>query len=173
MESANPYAAPAAEVRDILPTEDATIPADRLRRLGAVILDGVIAALLIVLPAGLFAGFEAVFSGQLFEIQDMPASAALGSLVGATFLIAVTWYLVHRNGQTIGKKMLGIKVVRTDGSRATVARIFWVRNVPVLLLGAIPLYIGDLFSLVDALLIFRASNQCLHDQFADTIVINA
>ena len=85
----------------------------------------------------------------------------------------VTWYLVHRNGQTIGKKMLGIKVVRTDGSRATVARIFWMRNVPFLLLGAIPLYIGDLFTLADSLLIFRASNQCLHDQFADTIVINA
>ena len=35
------------------------------------------------------------------------------------------------------------------------------------------LRIGNLISLVDILLIFRSSRQCLHDQLADTIVVDA
>ena len=37
--------------------------------------------------------------------------------------------LVQRNAQTIGKKLMGIKVARKDGSRATLARIFLLRKV--------------------------------------------
>ena len=40
-----------------------------------------------------------------------------------------TIHLVKRNSQTIGKKLVGIKVVRSDGSHASLGRIFWLRNV--------------------------------------------
>ena len=40
------------------------------------------------------------------------------------------------------------------------------------LLGLVPL-IGWLFALADALLIFRDSRKCLHDNIADTIVVTA
>jgi len=39
-------------------------------------------------------------------------------------------------------------------------------------LGLIPV-IGYIFGLVDSLLIFGEPRQCLHDKFADTIVIKA
>ena len=32
-------------------------------------------------------------------------------------------------------------------------------------------FIGGIYGLVDALLIFRASRKCLHDNMADTIVV--
>jgi len=75
---------------------------------------------------------------------------------------------VSRNGQSIAKKMLGIKVVRSNGSPASLGRVFWLRNFVNLLLGIIPLY-----GLVDALLIFGEPRQCVHDKIADTIVIKA
>jgi uncharacterized RDD family membrane protein YckC len=75
---------------------------------------------------------------------------------------------VSQNGQSIAKKVLGIKVVRADGSYATLSRIFWLRNVVNGLLGIVPLY-----GIVDALFIFAEQRQCLHDKLADTIVVKA
>jgi len=76
--------------------------------------------------------------------------------------------LFARNGQTIAKKIVGIKVVRSDGSPASLGRIFWLRNVVNGLLGIIPLY-----GLIDILFIFGEQRQCLHDKIADTIVVKA
>jgi uncharacterized RDD family membrane protein YckC len=79
---------------------------------------------------------------------------------------------VHKNGQTIGKRIVGIKVVRTDFSRATLGRIFWLRNVVNAIPGAIP-YVGNVYGLVDHLFIFGESRQCVHDKIADTVVVKA
>lgn len=172
MSEQNPYAAPTAEVRDA-PTDDSML-AGRGARLGASFLDGLVAFLLVYLPMIVVVGFGGMVgeSGQFNYALLLSGAVLLACLPGALLLIGLTWWLVHRNGQTIGKKLVGIKVVRGDSSRATVARIFWVRNVPFWVLSIIPV-VGSLISLVDALMIFRSSRQCLHDQLADTIVIRA
>jgi uncharacterized RDD family membrane protein YckC len=76
--------------------------------------------------------------------------------------------LVARYGQTMGKRLLEMRVVRSDGSQAPLRRIFWLRNVVNALLGIIPLY-----SIIDVLLIFGVRRQCIHDSIADTIVVRA
>ena len=76
---------------------------------------------------------------------------------------------MSRNGQSIAKKWLDIKVVRTDGSPASLGRIFWLRNVVNGLINQLVPFYG----LVDALLIFSDSRQCVHDKIADTIVVVA
>jgi uncharacterized RDD family membrane protein YckC len=68
--------------------------------------------------------------------------------------------------------MLGIKIVRNDGSRAGLGRIFWLRMFVPGLVGAIPL-VGGLFGLIDPLFIFGEEKRCLHDLIADTIVVTA
>jgi uncharacterized RDD family membrane protein YckC len=114
-----------------------------------------------------------VGSNGKFDYAAFLASGGLLSMLpGAIILIAVTTWLVVRNGQTIGKKLLGIKVVRTSGAKAGLGRIFWLRNVIINVVGLIPI-VGALVALADALLIFRESRKCLHDQIADTIVIKA
>ena len=80
--------------------------------------------------------------------------------------------LVKRNGQTIGKKLAGIKVVRSDGSKASLGRIFWLRNIVNAIPSAIP-FLGSLYGLVDHLFIFGDKRQCLHDKIADTVVVTA
>jgi uncharacterized RDD family membrane protein YckC len=176
MEASNPYSPPAAPVRD-MPAEGASELAGRGTRLGAVLLDGVIAGLLIYMPFGIAVGISGMrgivgTDGQ-FNFQAFLSSGALLALLpGALIYTAITIWLVARNGQTMGKKLLSIKVVRTNGAKAGLGRIFWLRNVVITVVSAIPI-IGGIVALVDSLLIFRESRKCLHDQIADTIVIKA
>jgi uncharacterized RDD family membrane protein YckC len=157
----NPYAAPEARIVDQAP-EGELILAERGTRLGAAILDGVIFALFY---------FPALLILSLVKDNQALVYVGVAFLVLAVVgVIAYNCVLLHRNGQTIAKKMLNIKVVRRDGSRIGLGRIFGLRFLPVTLLGAIP-FVGGLVGLVDALMIFGDERRCLHDQFADTIVI--
>ena len=58
--------------------------------------------------------------------------------------------------------------IRTDGSPASLGRLFWLRNVVNGLISVVPLY-----GFVDMLFIFGESRQCLHDKIAGTIVVKA
>ena len=166
----NPYAPPQADVGDATEHDAQAELAGRGERLGAVILDSIIAAVLIGVPLLVGMNFDAAAAGN-WEGAFSPVGAVLCG-IGALVYIAITAYLVYKNGQTIGKKIVGIKVVRTDRSRASVARIFWLRNFVNGLPGAIP-YVGNLYQLVDALFIFSESRQCIHDKIADTVVVKA
>lgn len=92
------------------------------------------------------------------------------SLIAFACWCAVTAWLVTNNGQSIGKRAVGIKVVRPDGSRASFARIFLLRNVVNGLPDVFPA-LGLVYQLVDPLFIFQQSQRCLHDLIADTIVV--
>jgi uncharacterized RDD family membrane protein YckC len=112
---------------------------------------------------------------QLLDTSDILHAmlAGRGTIITVVALIAwciVTAWFVAANGQSIGKRLVGIKVVRTDGSPASFARIFLLRNVVNGLPNLLP-YIGWLYQLVDPLLIYQDSRQCLHDRIADTIVV--
>lgn len=172
----NPYAPPTAHVSDAADATGEYEIAGRGTRLGAAVLDSVITFLFMV-PAFVIGGgaFLAVFTGNsdpeaLMEL--LFGAFGILIIVGWIAWAVITTILVHRNGQTIAKKMLGIKVVRKDGSRATLGRIFWLRNVVNLLPSMIP-FVGYLYGLVDSLFIFTESNQCIHDKIADTIVVRA
>jgi uncharacterized RDD family membrane protein YckC len=95
-----------------------------------------------------------------------------GGILIYLVVLAITAMLVHKNGQTIGKKWLGIKDVRKDGSRASFGRIFGLRCVVNTFLTMIPL-IGGIYALVDVLMIFGSTKRCCHDYIADTIVVRA
>jgi uncharacterized RDD family membrane protein YckC len=166
----NPYAPPQATVHDIVDSRETAAVADRGTRLGAVILDTIIAGVMFTIPMTI--GFVVVL--PMARTGDQSARTAalwlaigLGS-IGFALWGWLTYKYVKANGQTIGKKLLGIKVVRRDGSPATVGRIFWLRNVVNGLLGIVPMY-----GLIDSLFIFAESRQCIHDKLADTIVVKA
>jgi uncharacterized RDD family membrane protein YckC len=167
--STNPYAPPRAEVHD--PEVEHAALAGRWMRLVAAILDGLI---FVIMVYGL-AAVAFVMAGGPASIDVDPEAeataslfAVIGGCVGLIPFLLLNWLFVVRNGQSIAKKIVGIKVVRTDGSRASLARIFWLRNVVNILLGVVPLY-----GLIDILFIFGDQRQCIHDKLADTIVINA
>jgi len=145
-------------------------PADRGTRLGAQILDSLIFAAMVYLPfvvvMVMTAGFAPLMSEN--EVPQVFGVAGLIALVGFGVWLWLTITYLKRNGQSIAKKLVGIKVVRADGSPASVGRIVWLRNILNGFISIVPLY-----GLLDSLFIFGESRQCLHDKIADTIVINA
>jgi len=156
----NPYAPPQAMVVDVIDPQASTVLADRGTRLVAVILDSIIFGALFYVPM-----FVMLASGSG---PNRVALGALGMFVGLGVWAWLTIRYLVANGQSVGKKITGIKITRRDGSRASLARIFWLRNVVNGLLSLIPFY-----GIIDGLFIFAESRECLHDKIADTIVIVA
>lgn len=168
----NPYAAPEATVDDLRAWDAQGLEerkASRGKRLGAALLDGAI-NLVWILPF-LWGAMMAADVNRGIK----PAAPMVGlMLLGFALLVAifvVNCLMLHRSGQTIGKRTLNIAIVRTDGSRMSLPRYIFIRVLPMGLLGAIP-YVGGLIGLVDPLLIFGKDRRCLHDLIADTIVID-
>ena len=159
----NPYAAPSAVVDDVAP-EGEFVLAGRGERFLAVIVDGLVASPMYV------AGF--IIYGATLRNQTPSLIAMLFVLIYGIALIVVNLTLVARNAQTIGKKLLGIKVQRKDGSRASLGRIFWLRNVVNAIPSFIP-FVGAIYGLVDVLFIFGEPRRCVHDYIADTVVVKA
>ena len=85
------------------------------------------------------------------------------------FLLIQAWPLVTR-GQTIGKLLFKLRIVRTDGSKVDPLRMLGLRYGVGALTGVVS-GVSMIYGIIDGLLIFRESRQCLHDTIADTKVI--
>lgn len=129
------------------------------RRFGALIIDNMI--VFGPLVVGIIAFAIAAESGDSDEI---PAGAIAGFLL---WMIAAFLYeplLTARDGQTIGKKLLGIRVVRPDGSRISTGQA-WGRS-----LGRMA--IAMITSLIDYLpALFTDEKTTVHDLMASTRVV--
>ncbi len=164
----NPYAAPTAQA-PIAPIEhydDGLVTAGRLQRLMAYLVDlGISVAIMV--PA---------LIGILRYRPERGIGELGGSLIGLSViallgLFVYTLMLLSREGQTLGKRIIGIRIVRTDGERVSLGRLIGLRYFAPGLVGAIP-YVGWVFSLANILWIFGEERRCLHDHFADTMVVN-
>lgn len=176
----NPYSAPSARLED-LRGHDEMVQASRLSRLGAQLIDNVG---LVAVPAMLAAIALPAYSDYVKRAKGLATtSASPGLSTGGTVMLVLVMALVvglaifqlvllHRSGQTIGKRLVGIRIVRSDGSRAGLARIFFLRMLVPGILGAIPL-VGPFISLIGILMIFGSEQRCMHDHIADTVVVDA
>lgn len=166
MSEDNLYAGPRANPNYVYePREGDPVDAPRLTRLMAVLADAIVPVLIGV--------FAAIALPGLFEGGHASMGPAV-ILLGVGMLGWVIWNLMlfHREGQTFGKRMLGIRVVRMDGSRCSVLRWIFLRHFVTSLIGAIP-FLGPFITLVGYLIIFREDSRCLHDHIADTRVVVA
>jgi uncharacterized RDD family membrane protein YckC len=163
-DNANPYAPPTARVDDIAPVYEERELAERLTRLWAALIDGAI-QLLIAVPLTIF-----VLGGY----SDDPGviELARNTLIGALLFLALNGVLLARHGQTIGKRLMKIRIVRSNGRQASLAHLLALRYLPVWLVTVIPV-VGIAIVMINPLFIFRDSRKCLHDNIADTIVIKA
>jgi uncharacterized RDD family membrane protein YckC len=171
----NQYAPPKSAVADIVDEDDSQL-ASRIARLAAVTLDGLIG----------FIAFTPAFAMNFAQIVQQGRGNRLGVWLAlaktggwfyfgaliAIMVLVINLILLARNGQTIGKKLLGIKVVRVDGSPVTLFRVFFLRKVCNTLITLIP-FLGSIYALADTLMIFGEKRRMAHDYIADTIVIKA
>ena len=161
----NPYAPPQAPVEDVPDTSGTLEKAGRGARLGAGIIDGLVVAA-IVLPVWLW-----VLGREMpKDMLTLEYVAYLG--IGMGVYLLLNGRLLARNGQTIGKRLLSIRIVRSDGSAITLARAFGLRYAINTSFMFVP-FVGWIYALADCLAIFGERKLCLHDRLADTMVVKA
>ncbi|MCC2637716.1 MAG: hypothetical protein K0Q68_1435 [Moraxellaceae bacterium] len=162
----NPYSAPTSQVNDS--AEPATGEmASRKDRLLAAIVDSII-LMVLVLPFTWMLGFwELARSGGTLSLGLTVASLALG--FGGYVL--VNGVLLARYGQTVGKRLLKIRIVSLQGEQLPLGKILLTRQLPVQVMSVLP-GVGGLLAILDVLFIFRKDQRCLHDLIAQTQVVN-
>ena len=160
------------------------------RRLAARAVDWVIAAIALA-PGISIIGPEItkvaieLASGQTPSMDNLDsATLARGAFVvfaGWALVLATQIVLLSRRGQSIGKVMLGIRVVRfASGERAGFLHAWFLRECCITIMGTvlgllpfIGILLRPIFHLTDWCLIFRGDQRCLHDLIAGTSVVNA
>lgn len=154
---------------DAVPAETA---ASVGKRVGAYLLD-VIGVTIIVYIVLLLTGLA-----QSMMDPTATGQAYVSNLLAAVLTLAYFVLLEAGSGQTLAKRLLGIKAVMADGSplttEAALKRRFWF------MLGAvIPTALGSLIGIVIVLVILITAiqdqplHQGFHDRFASTKVIEA
>ncbi|MFL5355595.1 RDD family protein [Archangium sp.] len=128
-------------------------------------------AVLMDLFAPLVPLFIGAVLGGLLEKTVGAAAGTVFAMLGVLGVLGVfgyQLYLLATTGQSLGKRTLGIKVVRADGSPVDLGRLIFLRNIVPAVIGMVTC---NLFSLADPLFIFSNDHRCLHDHLADTKVI--
>lgn len=160
------FAPPRARVADVSLSNDRLELAERSTRFWAAMIDMVIlmvvfGLLLVVLPNSFLNMERGYWSFDVLE-----------SLLGFGLFMAINGHLLRTQGQTVGKMLLKIRIVRTDGSRASLQALAGLRYGVGYLLNVV-LALGMVYGLIDSLSIFRDSRRCVHDLIAGTMVVKA
>lgn len=142
--------------------------ASRWLRLGGAVLDGIIMMVIELPVMFMFGIFNQVSEGQGMTMGQLAAFFVFHLMAFA----AVNGWLLAKRGQTVGKMIVGTRIVDLNGNLRPFKIIFFIRYALVGFLASIPL-LGSLFSLANALFIFRSDKRCLHDLIAGTKVVQA
>ncbi len=168
----NPYLPSAAlGASPLLAAQAGQALAGRGARLGAVLLNGLI-NLAAMLPGGILLGIGS--SGQQGDTLTTLQLIGIGVMFLCGIALAIYQLMLYlRTGQTIGKKLMGVRVVKfTDGTNPGFGGLVGLREIVPAVIGMVPL-VGGIFSIVDACFIFREDQRCIHDLMANTKVIRA
>jgi uncharacterized RDD family membrane protein YckC len=146
------------------------------RRVGAACIDWMIIGVgsLVLLVA-----ITAPFSVGFFASDDTGIAAVFAGLLIGTICAAIVSFLyapammARTNGQTVGRQVTGIRVVRADGKPIAFG-FAMVREVLVkaLLVGVLSSATGGIVGLLDVLWpLWDEQNRALHDLVVDTRVV--
>jgi len=197
LEERSPYHPPATLINDTSDEKDDLENdnlefelASRARRLSAVTINFIIYIIIMGLSLYLTIEFTHFMRG-LYDNKLLPIVFILFHLSFVVIIAIINLILLYHHGQTIGKRLLSIKIVRSDGSCASLKRIVLLRFLLLWLIildasvftfgphGDFKLSIDlsntqmitNILGLIDLLFLFRRDRRCLHDLIADTIVI--
>ena len=163
----NPYRAPET-VAAQPPSSPPGQLASRWARLGGAIIDGVV-----ITVVGLPVEYAMGVYDNFPDISEPTSQVGLLSLsFSCVLFLVLNGYLMATRGQTIGKSLLRMRMVRTNGKAATFGRLMWLRYLPQWVVVLIPI-LGPYLAFVDPLFIFRRDKRCVHDLIAGTMVVRA
>ncbi|MEM6529102.1 MAG: RDD family protein [Chloroflexota bacterium] len=138
------------------------------QRFLAVLIDGVVLSIIGGVIGGIVGFIMGATSGATTqaEIEAMQLNIQLvGNVIGLVINLVYYLYIPPRwDGRTVGKNVMGIKMVRSDGSVPGAGAMF-LREVIGKFISAIVIFIGYLVAFGDD------EKRTWHDRIADTRVI--
>jgi uncharacterized RDD family membrane protein YckC len=149
--------------------------AAKARRFAACLLDlaAFVAVMVVMVPLLAFSCVLVVcrFAG----VEQTPHVSAILIVVAfagvfLAFMFAQLWGL-RFHGQTIGKRMAGVRVLSVDGQLPGIGRILLRTFVPPLIV-IVPVF-GLIWLVVSACLFLFGTSRPLHDRIANTCVVSA
>jgi uncharacterized RDD family membrane protein YckC len=160
----NPYRPPLSNLS--VPSDAAQTLAGRGQRLGAAIVDGIV-MLPVMLPVMYLMG---MFTYAGSGVEPPIALVLLVAVIGFVVFVGINYIPLSRNGQTVGKKVLGIRIADMQGNKPDMVTLLAKRYLPVQSVSQVP-FIGGIAGLIDTLFIFRKDRRCVHDLVAGTQVL--
>lgn len=161
----NVYSTPQAQLVDQVDDSEKPL-ASRWARLGASIIDSIIMMVVLLPVMYLTGGFDGVMEGRQPSFVYSLGIAVLGIVV----FFAINYRFLVANGQTVGKKVLEIKIVDLNGNVPVFQPQLIIRYAVYMLPGQIPV-VGQIFSFINILFIFTKEKRCIHDLVAKTKVV--
>lgn len=122
-------------------------------RFVAFVIDGIIISVIQFLLSLIF--------GDLMDVETNPGSSSFINLI--LTIIYFGWFQTYLRGQTLGKKITGIRVTTVDGSKVKLGRM--------LLREIIGKTVSALILLIGFFMAAGKSKRALHDRMAGTIVV--
>jgi len=170
---------------------ETVIPAQRGTRLAARVIDWSL-EFVVAIPGVTIIGPEvvkvamAMSKGETpnFDQLDVPRLALGTSLLFGAWLVllVVQVWMLSKRGQSIGKRLMSVRIVRfADQAAPGIVHAWLLREVPMTAIGILlgflpfigPFLIRPAFHLTDWCMIFRDDQRCLHDLMAGTKVVRA
>lgn len=172
-EGSNPYSTPRSGV-DRSPGADVPL-ASLWQRLGGSLVDGILMWLCLLGPALAAGNLSGLLEGLQTEEPEQVGQALMQAEYIATPILVLilaifNLVLLYRDGQTIGKRLMGSRIVRTSGERASFFRIIGMRAWVPGMLYMVPV-LGTVIMVLGHLTIFLKPRRCFHDYVADTKVV--
>lgn len=142
-------------------------------RFVAYLLDGIIISVPLWTVIAIFAGgMIASFGDTTTEEQQIAAAAAAGFTIFMIAILALVGMWLYEalmtsseRGATLGKRALGLRIVRSDGTRLSFGRATGRFFAKIFITGMIPFGIGYMMAG------FTDRKRALHDMIADTVVV--
>jgi len=166
----NPYAPPSSEpLPPPVGGSGRFLLASPWIRLGSAIIDGIINLAIFHVTRVAFSmlGVSISWDGTGEGSREIRYGMAL---LGVLIFYAVHWHWLSVNGQTIGKKLVRIRIATMTGEKPSMTDLVIKRYGFISVLNFIP-FVGAWIGLVDSLCIFRKNHRCLHDEIAGTQVV--
>jgi len=149
---------------------DTTDKATRMSRFLAQLIDS------LILGVSITPGLIMIFVGIALSAGENETGGMLTTVIGLGVLfiplLIISIYqlvILSNRGQTIGKRMMKIKIIKSDtGENPGFINAVLIRSfVPNMINSVV-----GVFSLVDYCFIFREDQRCIHDLIATTDVVN-
>lgn len=160
----NPYAPPESNL--IKPLTNKIVLASRWKRFCAAFVDGAISYAIMMLTMFLTGGFETISVGKGHSFLYLAFIVTIGIIA----FIIIHGKLLAEGGQTVGKKLLGIKITDLEGNLPDLIRHILPRYGFRTVITWVPI-IGGFLPLINFLFIFGEQRRCVHDLVAKTIVV--